>query len=232
MTFITYEQANQIIAEIGQLKSTVASNQQRGNFVNALLAQSGIDGSITPGDIFTGAGFVTMYTGLGTGCGASTGVLTNAIFHWGASSAGLFVRLGTAGGFLVGAAVVGWKLFKDYTFVPGPETPEEETETDAEYGLRIVCKNDNTVTFLLLLPDVKRPIIEKMVRDTARLYWNAQGKEMLKQRAFSQRKTGKPFGDRLGEVKAILEKSGHVTPAPNSTYQFTPRGRAWLTDYL
>ncbi len=71
-----------------------------------------------------------------------------------------------------------------------------------------------------------------MVRDTARLYWNAEGREVLRDRAFSQRKTGKPFGDRLGEVKSILDQVGYITPAPNNTHQFTARGRAWLTDYL
>lgn len=228
VSMATYEQITQLTADVARLNAAVSATQQRG-FVHALLAQSGVDGSITPGDLFTGALFVGMFTVLGGGGGSAVGALASVTPWASGAIVAPLTTTGLAGGFLVGAGVVAWKLYQDYTYTPPLELPADETETNVKYGLPLTYREGRQDLFLTLLPDVKRPLVEKMVRDTAQLYWKPKKDG---QRAFSQRKTGKPFGDRLADVKVILEKVKYITPAPNGTYQFTGRGRAWLTDYL
>ncbi|MCP4540634.1 MAG: hypothetical protein GY832_26145 [Chloroflexi bacterium] len=230
MTFATYEQVAELRADIAQLK-TVAAGNQRSTFLSALLAQSGVDGTITPGDIFTGLGFTGLFTGLGGGCGAALGIFASTVFHQSSEAAAGLIPLGAASGFLVGAVVVGWKLYKDYTFVAGPEMPAQEVISASECGKPISYpKKAGGFGFITLLPDVKISLIDKMIQETARLYFSNRSKD-AKDKAFSKRKLGRPFGERVGQAQKILEQAGLIEDTANNTYLFTHRGRDWLAEY-
>lgn len=241
--FVTYEQVTELLDSRFALLQEQASKPARPHAVTGLLSavvatsSAKLDGQVTLADVFVSCsiavgsstiGFVAAAGSILTGWGAATDV-------WGyftLAGCGLgFARLGID----ALAIPILWSDFVrqviDYRERQNAPVLDEQ-ETDIEYGLRIVCKDGNKITFLSLLPDVKRPLIERMVRDSARLYWNVEGKKVKEERALSKRKIGAPFGDRLGEVKAILEKVGYITPAPNNTHQFTRRGRNWLIDHL
>lgn len=241
--FVTYEQMVEL------LDSRLASLQEQAKkparphavtgLLSAVVATSSakLDGQVTLADVFVSCsiavgsstiGFVAAAGSILTGWGAPTEV-------WGCFTlAGCGLGITRLGIDALAIPILWSDLVRQVIdYRERRQAPVlDEQETDIEHGLRIVCKDGNKITFLLLLPDVKRPLVKQMVRDAARLYWGAGGRKTEDERAFSQRKTGKPFGDRLGEVKAILEKAGHITPAKNNTHQFTLRGKNWLIDHL
>jgi len=215
-SYITYEQA---AALISQSRPTHGLLGDLGAMVRDIVGQTGVDGHITLGDVvkaFGVTGFFVIVTPVGT---TGLGLCLNVPFP--NVPVFDFVQIGTGLGAMIGALLGGIRLAQDYWYVPASDSPAPEQKEPEPKGLRIFVRRGYSV----LLPDVKRVVIEDMVEATARLYFSGGSKN------FSKACLGKPWGKHLNTAKKTLVKIDYVRPVKNNTYVFTNAARQWLADY-
>lgn len=214
--YMTYEQT---MALISQTRPSHGLLADFGAIARDVIGQTGVDGHITLGDVvkaFGVTGFFTIVTPVGTtGLGLCLNVLSPSVPVFD------FMQLGAGLGAMIGAVLGGVRLAKDYCYVPTDDNPAPEQKGPEPKGLRIFVRRGYSV----LLPDVKRAIIEDMVEATARLYFSGGSKN------FSKVHLGKPWGKHLNDAKKTLVKINYVRPVQNNTYVFTNAARQWLADY-
>jgi len=234
--FVTYDQLSQLLDERLAPLHEQAQRPARPHAITGLLSavvatsSAKLDGQVTLADVFTSFSIAVGSSAIGfVAAGGSI------LAQWGDPRVlwGTFTLAGCGLGIVrLGidalALPILWSDFWDKTFDYLEKRNESETPTesigDGEYGKAITYPKANGWDIVTLLPDVKTALIYEMIRETARLYFTTHSKDG-KDKAFSKRKLGKPFGERIGQAQTILKQAGYIKDAANNTYLFTMRGR-------
>lgn len=172
--------------------------------------------------------FVTL-----TGCGVAVGAGVERFGFVGATDHGL------GAGLILGGASVGVRVALDtvvgelFGLLPQKEEVERQEQVhqvfdvepdpalpQPDMGLEVW---DGHGSYIKLLPELPRHLVLRMAKITAGEYFGNSD-----EKNFSERQTGRPWGEHLKAVKKSLLAIGHIESAGNNTHQFTERGEDWL----
>lgn len=221
--FVTYDQLAELTEAIGRIERAQAT-QRKPSALQALIAQSGVDGRITLGDLVTGAFAIVLVTLSGLAVGSGADIVFSLL-----SKPLPGPQLGTAAGMIIGGFAVGRRTVRDIWTMPEPELIEQAEPLPA-FGLKVdvmsrTGPSSGTLLRGLLMPEVPRERAAEMAREAARLMFGS------KRLMFSKRGGGKPFGDFLPQVQEEMLRLGLLKAAgsgKNAGYALTPSGWEWL----
>lgn len=226
--FATYEQVAEIAARLERIER--AATAKPSTTLAQIVAQSGIDGRITLGDILTGSAAIGLVTFAGLAIGTGAGIISH-VANYPVDGP----QIGAALGMVVGGVAVGRRTLLDVweQYTPDSLPVAADVSQPDRFGvdvevIRRTGANSSQVLRGAILPEMDTRLVVDMLRKVAQAHF-------YDRKPFSKRGAGSHLGDNYAAVIEELLRLGLLTPAgksKNAGYKLTHEGREWLAGYL